>query len=85
MKQFSLFHFVAITEKMGCGCEAQCSRTCGENYTPQGKSACFVASYVVKKNYNYDFPFGSVNPPSHSRECFALFAIAEGCLLLNMG
>ena len=33
----------------------------------------------------YDVPVGFVSPPLHLRQCIAIVAVAEGCLLLNIG
>ena len=32
----------------------------------------------------YDVPVGFVAPPPHSRQCIALYAVAEGWLLLDV-
>ena len=33
----------------------------------------------------YDVPVGFVNPFPHLRQCNALFTVAEGCVLLDIG
>ena len=33
----------------------------------------------------YDVPIGFVAPPPHLRQCIALYAIAEGWMLLDIG
>ena len=48
-----------------------------------GRTASYFVEIIWCKLY--DVPVGFVTPPPHLRQCIAMFAVAEGRLLLDIG